>query len=386
MTIVFVLLTYGPDEPAGIERSIAALVHGLRAQGHRACVLAAGPVTVADRPEIVRLSSLMLPRPATEDDLLAAVANAPGLCDEVARLLSEMDADLVCWADATWGLGYLAPHPGIATALMVRVLRTDTYLHQALAHHPDHIMTNSESLLHQAATAGLDTRGWHAVPNALITPGSPPSDAPREHLRRGGPVRIVARAEPHKGIAELITACPPDLGRNVDIVLASAGFEYWPGMQREVITTCQRLAEDHPQVQLYPELPWHSVQPFFAAASCTIIASTSPETFCNTALEALSVATPVVTFDLGHVPTLIGDAGTVVPLTHGAPGLWRAVTDLLHDPHHYRRASHAGPMRAARHQPQTVAETFLDAIDRQPATPPSTTETGRVTPGAGCTP
>lgn len=386
MTIVFVLLTYGPDEPAGIERSIAALVHGLRAHGHRTCVLAAGPVTVADRPEIVRLASLVLPRPATEDDLLAAVANAPGLAGEVAGLLSELDAELVCWVDATWGLGYLAPHPGIATALMVRVLRTDTYLHQALAHHPDYVLTNSEFLLRQAATAGLDTRSWRAVPNALITPGIPPSEAVRERLSRGGPVRIVARAEPHKGIAELITACPPDLGRGVDIVLASAGFEYWPGMQREVITTCQRLADRHPRVQLRPPLPWHKVQPFFAAASCTIIASTFPETFCNTALEALSVATPIVTFDLGHVPTLIADAGIAVPLAHGAHGLWRAVTDLLDDPHHYRRASQAGPIRAARHQPHAVAETFLAAVGHRPATPPSTTGTGRVIPGAGGTP
>jgi GlcNAc-PI de-N-acetylase len=262
VTIVFVLLTYGPDEPAGIERSIAALMRGLRAQGRRAHVLAAGPVTAADRPEIIRLRSLILPHPATEEDLLAAVAKAPDLPSEVTGILAETDAELVCWADATWGLGYLAPHPGITTALMVRVLRTDTYLHQALAHHPDHVLTTSGFLLRQAATAGLDTRGWHAIPNALLTPGTPPSPPIREDLRRRGPVRIVARAEPHKGIAELITACPRDLSRDVDIVLASAGFEYWQGMQREVITACQRLANDHPRVRLHPALPWYSVQPF----------------------------------------------------------------------------------------------------------------------------
>lgn len=382
MNIVFVLLTYGPDEPAGIERSIAALVHGLRTTGHRAHVLTAGPVTTADRPEIIRLCSLILPRPATEEDLLATVANTPGLSSEVTGTLSELDADLVCWADATWGLGYLAPHPGITTALMVRVLRTDTYLHQALARHPDYVLTNSEFLLGQATAAGLNVSGWHAVPNALINPGVPPTLAIREQLRRGGPVRIVGRAEPHKGIAELITACPRDLGRNVDIVLASAGFEYWPGMQREVIAVCQRVAADHPRVWLHPELPWHGVQPFFAAASCTIIASTSPETFCNTALEALSVATPVITFDLGHVPTLIGGAGTVVPRTHGANGLWKAVIDLLNNPHRYHHASHTGPMRAAPHQPEKVAETFLAAVGYRPATPFSTARAHQTTPSA----
>jgi len=383
VTIVFVLLTYGPDEPAGIERSIAALVYGLRAHGHQAHVLAAGPVTAADHPEIIRLRSLVLPHPATEEDLLAAVANAPGLASEVTGILAETNAELVCWTDATWGLGYLAPHPGIATALMARVLRTDTYLHQALAHHPNHILTTSEFLLHQAAAAGLDTRGWQAIPNALLTSGTPPSPPIREELRRRGPVRIVARAEPHKGIAELITACPRDLSRDVDIVLASAGFEYWPGMQREMITACQRLADDHPRVRLHPALPWHGVQPFLSGASCTVIASTSPETFCNTALEALSVATPVVTFDLGHVPTLMGDAGTVVPLAHGAHGLWQAVTDLLNNPHRYRCASQAGPTRAAGHQPQAVAQRFLTALGHQPATSPSTARSRQTTPSTG---
>ncbi|MGH3887385.1 MAG: glycosyltransferase family 4 protein [Pseudonocardiaceae bacterium] len=386
MTIMFVLLTYGPDEPAGIERSIAALVLGLRARGHQAHVIAAGPGSVADPAEIIRLRALVLPRPATEEDLLAAVANAPGLSGEVTALLSELDADLVCWTDATWGLGYLAPHPGIATALMVRVLRTDTYLHQALARHPDHVLTNSAFLCHQAAAVGLDTQRWHVVPNALITPGTPPADAVREHLRQRGPVRIVTRAEPHKGIAELITACPSDLGRDVNIVLASAAFEYWPGMQREVITACQRLADDHPRVRLCSALPWHGVQPFLAAASCTVIASTSPETFCNTALEALSVATPVITFDLGHVPTLIGDAGTVVPLAQSADGLWKAVTDLLDSSHRYRHASQAGPRHAARHQPDLVAETFLAAVSYRPPTPRSTARTRRTTPRADGTP
>src|SRR5689334_23475185 len=136
MTVVFVLLTYGPNEPAGIERSIAALVHGLHTAGHRAYVLAAGPGTAADGPQILRLTQLSLPRLATEDDLIAALARAPGLEDEVTQILSDVDADVACWVDATWGLGYLAPHPGITSALMVRVLRTDTYLRQALAHQP----------------------------------------------------------------------------------------------------------------------------------------------------------------------------------------------------------------------------------------------------------
>lgn len=171
---------------------------------------------------------------------------------KMSTILSAVHAELVCWVDATWGLGYLAPHPGIATALMVRVLRTNTYLHQALAHRPNAVLTNSEFLIGQAAAAVLDTRGWRAVPNALLAPGTPPSDAWRELLRGEGPVRIVARAEPHKGIAELIAACPSDLTRDVEIVLATAGLEYWPGMQRDIVATCRHLAERQPRVRLLP--------------------------------------------------------------------------------------------------------------------------------------
>lgn len=68
-----------------------------------------------------------------------------------------------------------------------------------------------------------------------------------------------------------------------------------------------------PGVRVLPALAWISVQPFLAGAACTVIATTAPETFCNTALESLSVATPIVTKDLGHVLTRIGTAGTVVP-------------------------------------------------------------------------
>ncbi|MFE0023383.1 glycosyltransferase [Amycolatopsis sp. NPDC059021] len=362
MRVVFVLLTYAPDAPAGIERSIAALVHGLRATGHPAYVLTAGPPTDRDGTEILRLPHLTLPTPATEDDLLAALDRAPTVADDVRHLLSTVDADVVCWVDATWGLGFLAPHPGIPTALMVRVLRTDTYLHQALAHCPDRVLTNSEFLITKATAAGLDTTGWQAVPNALLAPGSAPGSAAREQLRTRGPVRIVARAEPHKGIAELIDACPHALDRDVDIVLATAGFEYWPGMQHHVVADCRRRAAAHPRVRLVPDLPWRAVQPFLAEAACTVIASTSPETFCNTALEALSVGTPVITFDLGHVPTLIGDAGTVVPTAAGAAGLWHAVNDLLAEPSGYHRASRKATGRASAHNPNLIAHRFLDAL------------------------
>ncbi|MEW9518136.1 hypothetical protein [Streptomyces tubercidicus] len=57
----------------------------------------------------------------------------------------------------------------------------------------------------------------------------------------------------------------------MEIVLASAGFEYWPGMQDDVLRECEALAAELPEVRILPALPWQEVQPFLAEAASTII-------------------------------------------------------------------------------------------------------------------
>ncbi|MDT0307650.1 glycosyltransferase family 4 protein [Streptomyces sp. DSM 44917] len=370
MNIAFVLLTHNPDEPAGIERSLASLAQGLRELGHRTVIIAAGPATPEDDPDLLRLKTLTLPRPALEDDLHALLADPEPARAEVRRLLAAHRAELVCWTDAVWGLGYLNPAPAdVRTALMVHVLRTDEPMLAALAHRPAAVLTPSAFLRDQATDAGLDTGRWSVLPNALLQHAGPPGSAERERLRRDGPVRIVARAEPHKGTAELLTALPAalpgGLGRKLEIVLAPAGFEYWPGMQEQTIAECRALAGQLPEVRLLPALPWRQVQPFLAGAAVTVIASTSPETFGNVAAEALSVGTPVTGYDLGHLPALTGPAGLLVPLADGPERLWHTVAGLLADQHAYHAASRAAPSQVAGHTPAAVARAFLDATLRR---------------------
>jgi iron(II)-dependent oxidoreductase len=103
---------------------------------------------------------------------------------------------------------------------------------------------------------------------------------------------------------------------------------------------------------------------FLAGAAVTIIGSTSPETFCNTAAEALAVATPVVGYRHGHIPSLVGPAGVTVPLTAGPAALWTASRRLLADPVAYHRASAAGPARVQPHSPVNAAQAFLTAAER----------------------
>ncbi|MFJ2744799.1 glycosyltransferase family 4 protein [Streptomyces sp. NPDC087440] len=363
MNIAFVLLTHNPDEPAGIERSVAALAAGLRHLGHRALVIAAGPATPGDGPDLLRLTTLTLPRPVVEAHVMALLDPPAPVESEVRGLLAEQQVDLVCWVDAVWGLGFLSPAPTTtATALMVHVPRDDAPLHQSLAHRPGSVLTVSDFMVEEMARWGVDTSTWSVVPNALLHTAPVPSPSEREALRREGPVRIVARAEPHKGIAELLKAYPTGgLGRTVQIVLAAAGFEYWPGMQEEVTSDIRALAAGLPEVEILPALPWQEVPVFLSQGCATLVSSTSPETFGNVAAEALSAGSPVVGFGLGHLPHLTGTAGCMRALDDGPASLWEALTGLLENRPAYHAASQQGPRQVAAHSPTAAARAFLAA-------------------------
>ncbi|WP_331773292.1 glycosyltransferase family 4 protein (plasmid) [Embleya sp. NBC_00888] len=368
MNIAFVLLTHNHDEPAGIERSVAALATGLRELGHRALIIAAGPARTGDGPDLLRLTTLTLPRPALEEDLTALLTDPAPVEAEVRAILTHHKVDLVCWADAMWGLGYLAPTPaGTRTALMVHVPRTDAPLHRSLDHRPGRVLTVSAFMLEEFARRGIDTEAWATLPNALMHTVAPPSPDEREALRERGPVRIVARAEPQKGIAELLQAYPAGgVGRPLQIVLAQAGFEYWPGMQNEVVAKCRALAANLPDVEILEALPWQDVPVFLRDAATTVVCSTEPETFGNVAAEALSVGTPVIGYGLGHLPELTGAAGRMTDPADGPGRLWQTLTGLLDDRDAYHAASREGPRRVAAHTPAAVAAAFLHATADAP--------------------
>ncbi len=194
MNVAFVLLTYAHNAPAGIERSIGALAQGLRDLGHAAVVIAASSDCQSPPSGgVVALESVRLPHAAVEEDLLRAVADPGSVVAEVHEALAAHDIDVVCWCDAAWGLGFLAPHPrGVRTALMVRVLRTDALLGQALDRRPDAVLTNSPFLKQQALEAGLDAADWIAVPNAVMMPIRPPAWPDRENGSRSCQQRRVA--------------------------------------------------------------------------------------------------------------------------------------------------------------------------------------------------
>ncbi|MER6912680.1 glycosyltransferase family 4 protein [Streptomyces sp. NPDC000594] len=364
MNIAFVLLTHSPDEPAGIERVIDSLADGLRELGHRALIVAAGPPTGADDADLLRLTSLTLPRPMVVDEILHLLTDPTPVEREVEELLRRHRVDLVCWVDAVAGLGYLSPAPaGVRTALMVHFLRADDAMRQSLGHRPDAVLTVSDFLAGESARAGVDSGDWYVLPNALPLRSAPPGRDERERLRSTGPVRTLARADPQKGIVPLLRAYPEaGIGRPVQIVLAHARFEFWPGMQNQVVEECRRLAAALPEVEILPAMPWHEVQPFLAGSAAALIPSIEPETFGNVASEALSVGTPVVGYGLGHLPALIGEGGRTVDLEDGPEQLWESLTRLLDDASAYHAASRCAPAQVADLAPDAVARTFLRAV------------------------
>ncbi|GAT68861.1 galactosyltransferase [Planomonospora sphaerica] len=374
LTIAFCLLSFRPDHPSGIERSLAALIEGVRQLGHEALVLAAGPAQAGDaaEPGLIRLASVQLPRPATNNDVLAALADPAPVVAEVAALLTEHAVDLVCWGDTLWGLGYLdAAPPGVRSALMVHKVRParDERWHRALAA-ASVVCPASTYLAQEGVEAGWDTTRWRTVPNALLMTPRPVPSAEREMLRRDGPVRVVSRVEPAKGLAELVDAIPPDWNRPIELVLAEADFEFWPGMQADVIAACRAAAARRPGlVTIRPALGWRQVPGYLAGAAVTIISSIEPETFCFTAAEALSVGTPVISFDFGNVPLLAGPAGRMVPLPHGAEALWEATDALLKDARAYHAAATAAPGQVAAYTPAAAAEALLAAAASAPPRP-----------------
>ena len=107
-TVAFVLVSYRPDEPAGMERSVAAMSAGLRERGHRVLILTAAPQPHPDTA-VIRLRELPVTFPCDDSTLRSAVqARQAAITGELDAVLTRQRADVVVYVDGLWGLGRLA--------------------------------------------------------------------------------------------------------------------------------------------------------------------------------------------------------------------------------------------------------------------------------------
>lgn len=364
VTAAFVLVSYRPNEPAGMERAVAAMASGLGQLGHQAVIITAAPQPGPD-PGVIILTRLPVAFPCDDGTLRGAIRSAgPALAREIEAALREHHADVVVYVDALWGLGVLAGevrHPA-RRVLAVHVVGHDDDLRTALAA-AQQVTVPSESVLIEARDRGYRADTWQVVPNPLLIDpgGSPHGREQREQLRLHGPVRAVARLGAEKGVTGLLAAAPLALGRPTEVVLAGAGFEAAPGSQDALLAECRALAQASGAI-LLPGLAWREVPGFLAGAAVTVVPS-ARETFGNLALESLSVGTPVIAHATGNLPALIGpDAGVLVPLGAGPAGLREAARDLLADPVRYYLACGAAYCRSRNYRSAEVAQTFLKAV------------------------
>ncbi|WP_182883919.1 glycosyltransferase family 4 protein [Microbispora sp. H10949] len=352
--IAFVLASYAPDTPAGIERATAALAAGLRLRGHDTLIISAATEAEA----IVRLESLRVTFPMDDRALRRAIETS-SVSDEIAEILDRHRADVVVYTDALWGLGRaMANHPA-RKVLAVHVVGHDEDLRPALSS-ADTVIAPSVTVLREAARHDYETSAWQVVPNCLLyDEGAWLDQHRRERVRAHGPVRVLARSAPEKGVAELLDHLP-ELDRRVEVLLARAPFEQPDGQNEEVLHRC--LSVDAPFLQVRRGgLAWRHVPSWLAQAAVVIVPSLA-ETFGLVALEAMNVGTPVVAYDIGNLPELIGNGGVIVKRDEGPYGLWQAAMTITQDPITYLRTSRAAYYRSRDFRPTTVADIFLKAV------------------------
>ncbi|MFJ6381437.1 glycosyltransferase family 4 protein [Kitasatospora sp. NPDC092039] len=367
--VLLVLVSWTSDAPAGIERATAALALGLARNGHRPVIATAAPqpegpglpgVTVAR----LRLDDVQFP---CDDAVLrnAVTYQDTRLTRQIRDLITEHRIDTVLFTDALWGLGRLRGDiPGhVRRALAAHVKPHTLDAGPALAR-ATRVLVPSAVVRDELADWG--PRNLRVVPNALLPDPTvtPPAPELREQLRRNGPVRVLARLGPEKGVLDLLeTASGWD--RPVEVALAEAGFEDSAGSQSELLDACRTAAARVPGVRLRGALAWDEVLPWLAGAAVVIVPS-HKETFGLVALEAMSVGTPVVAYRVGNLPALISPTGDgdhlLVGHDEGPAALHKAAQTLLEDDILYAATTQTVYRRAAEFEPHRIADFFLEAV------------------------
>ncbi|MEV8033579.1 glycosyltransferase family 4 protein [Streptomyces sp. NPDC086182] len=366
--IVFVLASWQMNAPAGIERATAALAAALAAAGHRVAIATAiAPVGQELDGVTIEHLDISVRFPCSDERLRRAVLDREDKIQaRLWEIITRHQADTVVFTDALWGLGRLAADlpDGVRRILAAHVLPAPEDAPAALSR-ADQVLVPSPVVRDLADAAGLPAGGWHVLPNALLhTPDGPPDDELIER-RRSGPVRVLARLGPEKGIAELLQAAA-GWDRPLEVRVAAAGFETATGSQARLLGQCRALADAGARITLTESgLPWREVPVWLAGASAVIVPSLR-ETFGLVALEAMSVGVPVIAHPVGNLPALMEHPYVALQLTPhadaGANTLLAVADALLADPVAYGRSSKAMYHLSQDYRPDRIALQFLKAV------------------------
>ncbi len=180
--------------------------------------------------------------------------------------------------------------------------------------HARHVFTVSEETKRQ-----LLRHGFASQDITVVYPGVDLKYEPW-NMEREGFALIHGTVEPRKNIPYIVSLWPrvcERLGRTVRLVIS--GNEGWGQVRIDYVPGIERMARVSDEER----------ERLIASASMVLVPSFY-EGFGMTAVEAMSVGTPVITSDGGSLAEVVGDGGVVLPLTQSEKWV-EAIVRLFQD-------------------------------------------------------
>lgn len=190
-------------------------------------------------------------------------------------------------------------------------------LNARLSGWPDAIVANSHAGRSNRLEAGFPEDGFHVVPNGIDVDRFAPRPRAGDELRsewgiaeEAFHVGHVARLDPMKGHDVLVEAARPVLDErpDVEVTAVAPGPEPARAELRQAIEDAGADGD-----RFHVRGPQDDMPAVYAAFDLLVSSSRYGEGFSNVLGEAMACQVPVVATDVGDAPTVLGDAGTIVP-------------------------------------------------------------------------
>jgi glycosyltransferase involved in cell wall biosynthesis len=204
-------------------------------------------------------------------------------------------------------------------------------------------------------SAALSDEAISAAPSREAIPA-------RAAGRRGGVWLTVGRVAPNKAVEHSIAALAvarqhADPGATLSIVGKPATDTYEPALRHYVAA----LGLEH-AVSFSGYATDAAVAAAYRTADVLVVTS-EHEGFCVPVVEAMAAGLPVVAFDQGAVPEVLGGAGVLVT-SRDPYALAEAIATVLADPTRRAELAEAGRRRLAELDLPNAADRFVDLLCR----------------------